>query len=299
LYYCIISIGCWVIAGQPVAFVYWIGNGVEAAESLLECIYFSVVTAATLGCEGYNPKPGIYQGLASLEAIFGTFMWAAFITIFVGKYIRIFANAFLPMILPGIFVFSVIIIFGWTLDSLIAIILLTQIYIIWGQFEVAGRQARVSLLEYEPIFDIDLKGPEDESKGLYIVRVKHLGKHPVKNFLISTEIEGKSQKHSPDSVISIFSPGDTISPTFLITPDFFESEIVIILNYVKMSGDVGIYAFRKRSYSRKFLLAGEVSRNMPGLLLNSMENLSLIIKEALLSRKIKLEKETFITSICY
>ena len=81
-------IATWLLAVFSLAFVYWIGNGVEAADSLLEYIYFSVVTAATPGYGGYHPKPGIYQGLASFEAIFGTFMWAAFIATFARKYMR-------------------------------------------------------------------------------------------------------------------------------------------------------------------------------------------------------------------
>ena len=81
-------IATWLLTVFSLAFVYWLGNGVEAADSLVEYIYFSVVTAATPGYGGYHPKPGIYQGLASFEAIFGTFMWAAFIATFARKYMR-------------------------------------------------------------------------------------------------------------------------------------------------------------------------------------------------------------------
>jgi hypothetical protein len=87
-------IATWLVTVFCLAFVYWlgkgvlIGNGVEAADSLVECIYFSVVTAATPGYGGYRPNPGFYQGLASFEAIFGTFMWAAFIATFARKYMR-------------------------------------------------------------------------------------------------------------------------------------------------------------------------------------------------------------------
>ncbi len=81
-------IATWLLTVFCLAFVYWMGNGIEGAGSLLGYIYFSVVTAATPGYGGYNPKPGFYQGLASFEAIFGTFMWAAFIAIFARKYMR-------------------------------------------------------------------------------------------------------------------------------------------------------------------------------------------------------------------
>ena len=81
-------IATWLLTVFALAFVYWIGNGVEAADSFLEYLYFSVVTAATPGYGGYKPAPGFYQGLASFEAIFGTFMWAAFIATFARKYMR-------------------------------------------------------------------------------------------------------------------------------------------------------------------------------------------------------------------
>ena len=81
-------IATWLLTVFSLAFVYWLGNGVEAANSLVEYIYFSVVTAATPGYGGYRPKPGFYQGMASFEAIFGTFMWAAFIATFARKYMR-------------------------------------------------------------------------------------------------------------------------------------------------------------------------------------------------------------------
>lgn len=70
------------------ALLFWVGDGVEGANSLWECMYFSIVTATTLGYGDYRPVHGPFQGLASFEAIFGTFMWAAFIAIFARKYMR-------------------------------------------------------------------------------------------------------------------------------------------------------------------------------------------------------------------
>ena len=78
----------WLVTVFVLAFVYWLGHGVVAADSFWGCLYFSIVTAATPGYGGYHPNPGCYQGLASFEAIFGTFMWAAFIATFARKYMR-------------------------------------------------------------------------------------------------------------------------------------------------------------------------------------------------------------------
>ena len=78
----------WLVTVFVLAFVYWLGHGVVAADSFWGCLYFSIVTAATPGYGGYTPAPGLYHGLASFEAIFGTFMWAAFIATFARKYMR-------------------------------------------------------------------------------------------------------------------------------------------------------------------------------------------------------------------
>jgi len=53
----------------------------------LSYLYSSVVTAITPGFGNYRPQ-GIYQLVASFEAIIGTFMWAALIATFTRKYMR-------------------------------------------------------------------------------------------------------------------------------------------------------------------------------------------------------------------
>lgn len=84
-------IGTWFAIVLFLGIIYLIGNGVEkndATLSWLEYFYFSIVTAATPGYGGYTPKPGFFTLLAGSEAIFGTFMWAAFIATFARKYMR-------------------------------------------------------------------------------------------------------------------------------------------------------------------------------------------------------------------
>jgi hypothetical protein len=53
----------------------------------LDYEYFSVVTATTLGYGDYHPI-GVGRAIASLEALFGMFMWAVFLTVFARKYMR-------------------------------------------------------------------------------------------------------------------------------------------------------------------------------------------------------------------
>ena len=85
---------CWFIFVGIFAAIYWIGKGVNNAttlqplDNLTEYIWFSITVAVTPGFAGNKPAVGIYQLIAGLEAIFGTFMWAAFITTFGKKYMR-------------------------------------------------------------------------------------------------------------------------------------------------------------------------------------------------------------------
>jgi hypothetical protein len=70
------------------AICYWIGKGVIGAVQPLDYIWFSITVAVTPGFAGYKPTPGLFQVVAGLEAILGTFMWAAFIATFARKYMR-------------------------------------------------------------------------------------------------------------------------------------------------------------------------------------------------------------------
>jgi hypothetical protein len=76
------------------AVAYSLGHGIDAPASqlhgnatLADYIWFSIATAVTPGYAGYKPTPD-FKLVAGLEAIFGTFMWAAFIATFARKYMR-------------------------------------------------------------------------------------------------------------------------------------------------------------------------------------------------------------------
>ena len=62
-------------------------RGLSGSLGLLDYEYFSVVTATTLGYGDYHPI-GIGRVIASVEALFGMFMWAVFLTVFARKYMR-------------------------------------------------------------------------------------------------------------------------------------------------------------------------------------------------------------------
>jgi len=66
-------------------FLYFVFHGV-IVNSFFDYFYFSIVTATTLGYGDYHPV-GMGKVFASLEAIFGTFMWGLY-NVFARKYMR-------------------------------------------------------------------------------------------------------------------------------------------------------------------------------------------------------------------
>jgi uncharacterized protein YjbI with pentapeptide repeats len=80
-------ISTWIITISVFAFIYWNWNMVAGAKSPIDYIWFSIATAATPGYALYKPS-GAYQLVSGLEAILGTFLWAAFIATFARKWMR-------------------------------------------------------------------------------------------------------------------------------------------------------------------------------------------------------------------
>jgi len=62
-------------------------RGLSSTLTFLDYEYFSIVTATTLGYGDYHPV-GVGRVIASIEALFGMFMWAVFLTVFARKYMR-------------------------------------------------------------------------------------------------------------------------------------------------------------------------------------------------------------------
>ena len=68
-------------------FFYWLVNGVSNVSSLGDYFYFSIITATTVGFGDIHPI-GVGRILSGIEAVFGTFMWAIFLTVMARKYMR-------------------------------------------------------------------------------------------------------------------------------------------------------------------------------------------------------------------
>ncbi len=69
------------------ALFYWSGNALENASSFIEYLYFSLTNAMTPGFGKFEMKSS-FMPFAIIEALFGTFMWAAILTLFARKFSR-------------------------------------------------------------------------------------------------------------------------------------------------------------------------------------------------------------------
>lgn len=63
-------------------------NDISNLAVIWKHIYFSILTATTFGFGAHQPVSFLGQVLVSIEAIFGLFVWAIFLTVFSRKYMR-------------------------------------------------------------------------------------------------------------------------------------------------------------------------------------------------------------------
>ena len=79
--------GFWILMALAFASIYWYYDAVEGASAWFDYVWFSIATSATPGYALYNPI-GHYKIVTGIQAIIGTFMWAAFIATFARKWQR-------------------------------------------------------------------------------------------------------------------------------------------------------------------------------------------------------------------
>jgi len=76
----------WLAFVGMFAIIFWVKGVLEEPVQWYDYWWFSITTAATAG-SAYKPL-GLFRFIAGIEAILGTFMWAAFITTFARKFSR-------------------------------------------------------------------------------------------------------------------------------------------------------------------------------------------------------------------
>lgn len=192
--------------------------------------------------------------------------------------IKSIIRASLPIIvLPAVFIYLIINYLGFTSDTLLAIIFLGEFYIVWAQLEVALRQTRLSVLAYRPEFKIETErrtyGINGKTYSLVNVKLKNVGKYLARNIHITTK--GKNKKEykfltnlAPEEEVFISTFGEEV---------FNDTVIKIELNYEDILGNFDGITFIKEPKFPEFLVTRSM-RSMPGILLNSLEELYFIFK---------------------
>ncbi|RLI79466.1 hypothetical protein DRP04_09135 [Archaeoglobales archaeon] len=146
-----------------------------------------------------------------------------------------------------------------------------QVYLTLAMLEVALRQAKLSMLQYEPAFGLEFR--EDlQTGGFYItndgytarnVSIYINDKH-VKTF--GTFASGQEERLTANDLLSI-----------LFLPPQHEKNLVVRVEYENIFGDSGWISFIYSSKLDAFIVVGK-SFDMPGLLLNSIEELRRIYR---------------------
>lgn len=80
-------LGLWLLLILGFSVIYGILNAVEGINNPLDYVYFSVFAGTGFDYASYHLKAG-FQFLASIEVVFGIFIWAAFLVIFARRYMR-------------------------------------------------------------------------------------------------------------------------------------------------------------------------------------------------------------------
>lgn len=82
-----IPLTVWILVSFSLGLIFWALDGIDGASCPLQNVYFSFATSFKLS-NTYLPNSNAFLIITTLESIFGTFMWGAFIAIFARKYMR-------------------------------------------------------------------------------------------------------------------------------------------------------------------------------------------------------------------
>jgi len=191
------------------------------------------------------------------------------------------------VIVPCVISILIIYYFGFTPTTLLAIILLGEFYIVWAQLEVALRQTHLQTIQYEPEFKLETKENLEKSEiDLYLINT---GKHLARNLIVSINViddEGKRKEHKLLTYTNL-APNDKEYLHSIKVDDLKENRVEVNVSYVNVIGEYGEVTFVKDFMFPNFVSIKPVK--MPGLLLNSIEEISIAIK--LLKHSIKLRRK--------
>jgi len=204
-------------------------------------------------------------------------------------------QALIPIaILPGFLLGSMIVFFGMTLETVLITVMLAELYLVWIQAEVSMRQIKLSEWAYEPVLLAELSRITDPSTNIAILRItlKNIGGYPAYDVFTNIyaphfvpleetfRIVGTIEARAEEAIYTL----DEV--TFKRYP-YFDVEV----SYYNQLGRPGGLTF---TFHWKFMphpLAIPGRKEMPGVLLNSIEDLRRISGLFTMDRKIKKLKD--------
>ena len=188
---------------------------------------------------------------------------------------KLFLASLTTFIIPGILVWQIVKHFGISETSLLGIMAVAQIYIIWGQLEVALRQSELSVVKYEPIFKL---GKRYIGSGNWFYYIENVGEYLARNVNVTIQIveeNGKVKK----PIFQQF--GDVASSGRKDIGNLRQWEgkytITINVDYEDVFNQINEAHFIKEPKFSEFLNVMP-SHKLPGILLNSFEEIGLIFR---------------------
>jgi hypothetical protein len=209
------------------------------------------------------------------------------------------------IIIPAFLVFLILWTFGLSLTSFLLIFTLAQLYLIWFHVEVALRQTKLTELSYEPVFIAEVREdiggrrtPEGTPCVNYYIRIKNIGNYPAYNLIVNLDpmIREVIPEIQLNSIIG--SLGKDQEETLCIIPlegirklQNLGIPLKINIDYTNILNSSSSVSFAFHPQFISFPITFHGQRKLPGLLLNSIDELNLLVKLIMLPRKLsKLKK---------
>jgi hypothetical protein len=206
--------------------------------------------------------------------------------------IKGFIRALTPIvIIPACLISLIFWAFGLTISSLLLIVTIVQIYLIWSQVEVALWQSKLSEISYEPVFIAYIEETRlfTDRKGVstsFHVKVKNIANYPAYNiiaYLGPTTRAALPNFELSESMIGVLEKDREETLCVLSEEDVkklqnLREQFVINVDYTNVLGENGsvLFIFHPQDLHSPFTMYGR--RRIPGLLFNSIEELTLLIR---------------------
>lgn len=205
------------------------------------------------------------------------------------NFIKAFIKALTPIvIIPACIISWIYYTFGLTPSSVLLTVTMVQVYFLWAQVEVAMRQTRLNALSYEPVLTILVE--KGELSEFFRIKVKNIGEYPAYNVFIYSD--SAIQITPKSKLIGVLGRGQEetlwdLSEEAVSDLREAQGELKIDIDYTNILNEDGGITFVVRPQDLTSPLAVPYRRRFPGLLLNSVEELVMLIKFLTFKRRMK------------